>query len=56
MFLTLRGRFANSIWAILISAALGYPAAILAYIIYFSAFEPHRLLGRGLISAQPNSD
>jgi peptidoglycan/LPS O-acetylase OafA/YrhL len=44
MFLTLRGRLAKSLWAIPISAALGYPAATLAYIVYFSAFEPQRTL------------
>jgi hypothetical protein len=43
MFLTLRGRVANSPWMIPVSAALAYPAAMLAYVIYFGAFEPQRL-------------
>jgi hypothetical protein len=50
MFLSLRGRLANSPWMIPVSAALGYPAAMLAYVIYFGAFEPQRLansIGRG---------
>jgi hypothetical protein len=44
MFLTLRGRLANSLWMIPVSAALAYPAAMLAYVIYFGAFEPQRLV------------
>jgi hypothetical protein len=44
MFLTLRGRLVNSFWMIPISAALGYPAATLAYVVYFAAFDPQRLL------------
>ena len=44
MFLTLRGRIARSFWVVPISAALGYPAATLAYIIYFATFETQRLL------------
>ena len=34
------GQFA---WMIPVSAALAYPAAMLAYVIYFGAFEPQRL-------------
>jgi hypothetical protein len=44
MFLTLTGRLAKSLWAVPISAALGFPAATFAYIAYFSAFEPQRTL------------
>jgi hypothetical protein len=44
MILTLRVRRFRSIWAIPICAALGYPAATLAYILYFSAFEPQRIV------------
>src|SRR4051794_26737153 len=36
MFLALRGRLTRSIWVIPVSAALAYPAATLAYIVYFS--------------------
>lgn len=44
MFLMLRGRLAKSLWAIPICTLLGYPAATLAYVFYFSAFEPQRTL------------
>jgi hypothetical protein len=50
MFLTLRGKLVNSPWMIPICAALGYPTGMLAYVIYFGAFEPQRLansLGHG---------
>lgn len=42
MFLTLRGRIVRSIWVIPISAALSYPSAAFAYIVYFAVFEPQR--------------
>jgi hypothetical protein len=42
MFLTARGRLAKSPWLIVIGAALGYLAVSLAYIVYFSLFEPER--------------
>jgi hypothetical protein len=44
MFLTLRGKLAKSLWAIPVSAALGYPAATIAYLVYFLVFEPQRTL------------
>lgn len=44
MFLALRRGLAKSVWAIPISAALAYPAATLAYIVYFTAFQPQRIL------------
>jgi hypothetical protein len=44
MIVTLRVKLSRPIWAIAICAALGYPAASLAYIIYFSAFEPQRIV------------
>jgi hypothetical protein len=44
MILTLRVRRFRSIWAVPVCAALGYPAAALAYIVYFSAFEPQRII------------
>src|ERR1700675_4037333 len=44
MFATLRGRLANTSWVIMISAALSSPAATLAYLVYFAAFEPQLLL------------
>jgi hypothetical protein len=54
MFLTLRGRLANSPWMIAVSAALAYPASVLAYLIYFGIFEPQRLansIGHGRTSS-----
>jgi hypothetical protein len=39
-----RGGLERSFWAIPISAALCYPAAALAYIVYFSSFEPQRFV------------
>jgi hypothetical protein len=44
MILTLRVKRFRSVWAIPICAAIGYPAAALAYILYFSAFEPQRII------------
>ena len=44
MILTLRVRRVRSVWAVPICAALGYPAATLAYILYFSIFEPQRIV------------
>jgi hypothetical protein len=44
MVFALRGRLNNSYWIVPASAALSYPAASAAYVIYFSIFEPQRLL------------
>jgi hypothetical protein len=44
MIVTLRVKLSRPIWVVPICAALGYPAASLAYIIYFSAFEPQRII------------
>jgi hypothetical protein len=42
MSVVLRGGLEKSFWAIPLSSALCYPAATLAYIAYFSSFEPQR--------------
>lgn len=44
MFLALRGRLARSPWTIPVSAVLACPAATLAYLVYFSMFEPQRIM------------
>jgi CDP-diglyceride synthetase len=44
MIVTLRVKLSRPIWVVPICAALGYPAASLAYIIYFSTFEPQRIV------------
>lgn len=44
MSAALRGSLERSFWAIPISAALCYPAAAFAYIVYFSSLEPQRFV------------
>ena len=44
MSAALRDGLERSFWAIPVSAALCYPAAALAYIVYFSSFEPQRFV------------
>lgn len=44
MFITIRGKLTQSMWAIVISALLTYPAATLSYVFYFALFEPKRFM------------